>query len=211
MCGKDPRTACFYTCIAEILGAFLGFCVACSAIKFQDNFNDAIDKYSDYGHPIDNSSPINVASVAALFFFFAILAGGFGVHGYRSRNRWFYLIHIVCALFISLSFFALFIHSIVQFKKMHSHVTNSEVKFKEYEAKLNQTEITEDNKLMKMETADMEEVKQRLLFPVMLFFGNIAVYLSSALFAYKSWKVLIDGSTGMKPFENEDERPNPID
>ena len=67
MCG-DPRTACFYTSIVEIVDGFIGFCVACSALKFQEKFNDAIDSYTDYGHAIDNSSPINVASVGAFFF-----------------------------------------------------------------------------------------------------------------------------------------------
>ena len=50
------------------------------------------------------------------------MTGALGVHGYRSRNRWFYLGHIGLALFVVLTFFALFIHTIVQFKKMHSHI-----------------------------------------------------------------------------------------
>merc|ERR1712106_995762 len=110
MCG-DPRTACFYTSIVEIVDGFIGFCVACSALKFQEKFNDAIDSYTDYGHAIDNSSPINVASVGAFFFFVAIVTGAMGVHGYRSRNRWFFLLHILFALLIVVCFFAFsFIH-----------------------------------------------------------------------------------------------------
>ena len=65
----------------------------------------------------------------------------------------------------------------------------------------------------KLEKFDMEEIKTRLMFPVILFLVNIVVYLSSASFAWKSWQQLIDGSAGMSPFENEDDKPdsNPIE
>ena len=63
------------------------------------------------------------------------------------------------------------------------------------------------------EKFDMDEIKTRLMFPVILFLVNIVVYLSSASFAWKSWQQLIDGSAGMSPFENEDDKPdsNPIE
>ena len=66
----------------------------------------------------------------------------------------------------------------------------------------------------KKEDIDVSEVTQRLTFPVILYLVNIVVYLSSASFAWKAWKLLIDGSTtGMTPFENEDDKPgaNPIE
>ena len=65
----------------------------------------------------------------------------------------------------------------------------------------------------KKEKFDMDEIKTRLMFPVILFLVNIVVYLSSASFAWKSWQQLIDGSAGMSPFENEDDKPdsNPIE
>ena len=65
----------------------------------------------------------------------------------------------------------------------------------------------------KLEKFDMDEIKTRLMFPVILFLVNIVVYLSSASFAWKSWQQLIDGSAGMSPFENEDDKPdsNPIE
>ena len=70
----------------------------------------------------------------------------------------------------------------------------------------------DEHKLEKLAATIAGEVKQRLIFPVILYFVNIALFLSSALFAWRSWKQLIDGaSTGMKPFENEDERPSPIE
>lgn len=212
MCGGDPRTACFYTSIVEIVDGFIGFCVACSALKFQEKFNDAIDSYTDYGHAIDNSSPINVASVGAFFFFVAIITGAMGVHGYRSRNRWFFLLHILFALLIVLCFFALFIHSLVQFNKMHSHVEEAKEIYDDYHSSLNKTEAADEHKLEKLAATIANEVKQRLVFPVILYFVNLALFMSSALFAWRSWKQLIDGSsTGMKPFENEDERPSPIE
>ena len=65
MCQGDPQKACFYTCIVEIIFGFIGFCAACSAIKFQDKFNGIIDEHSDYGHDMVN---INAASVGAFFF-----------------------------------------------------------------------------------------------------------------------------------------------
>ena len=69
-----------------------------------------------------------------------------------------------------------------------------------------------EHKLEKLAATIAGEVKQRLIFPVILYFVNIALFLSSGLFAWRSWKQLIDGaSTGMKPFENEDERPSPIE
>ena len=61
----------------------------------------------------------------------ATIAGALGVHGYRGRNRWCYLLHILLALFIALTFFALFIHSIVQFNAMHSNVNELNDKYEE--------------------------------------------------------------------------------
>ena len=172
----------------------------------------------------------------------ATIAGALGVHGYRGRNRWCYLLHILLALFIALTFFALFIHSIVQFNAMHSNVNELNDKYEEAHKQTitpggNQTGKNLDRKLtknvdkklwtylaeelaasaakeeFKNEKFDMDEIKTRLMFPVILFLVNIVVYLSSASFAWKSWQQLIDGSAGMSPFENEDDKPdsNPIE
>ena len=160
----------------------------------------------------------------------AIITGAMGVHGYRSRNRWFFLLHILFALLIVLCFFALFIHSLVQFNKMHSHVEEAKEIYDDYHSSLNKTgklaikvnnqlknfqkmsEAADEHKLEKLAATIANEVKQRLVFPVILYFVNLALFMSSALFAWRSWKQLIDGSsTGMKPFENEDERPSPIE
>jgi len=188
-------------------------------IKFQDKFNGIIDEHSDYGHDMVN---INAASVGAFFFFVATIAGALGVHGYRGRNRWCYLLHILLALFIALTFFALFIHSIVQFNAMHSNVNELNDKYEEAHKQTitpggNQTaeELAAyaAKEEFKLEKFDMDEIKTRLMFPVILFLVNIVVYLSSASFAWKSWQQLIDGSAGMSPFENEDDKPdsNPIE
>ena len=64
-------------------------------------------------------------------FSVATITGALGVHGYRGRNRWCYLLHILLALFIALTFFALFIHSIVQFNAMHSNVNELNDKYEE--------------------------------------------------------------------------------
>ena len=69
----------------------------------------------------------------------AIITGAMGVHGYRSRNRWFFLLHILFALVIVLCFFALFIHSLVQFNKMHSHVEEAKEIYDDYHSSLNKT------------------------------------------------------------------------
>ena len=69
----------------------------------------------------------------------AILTGALGVHGYRSRNRWFFLLHILFSLFVVLCFFALFIHSLVQFNKMHNHVADVKKLYDEHHDKVNGT------------------------------------------------------------------------
>ena len=84
----------------------------------------------------------------------ATIAGALGVHGYRGRNRWCYLLHILLALFIALTFFALFIHSIVQFNAMHSNVNELNDKYEEAHKQTitpggNQTGKNLDRKLTK--------------------------------------------------------------
>lgn len=183
MC-SDPHRGCMITSSIEIALASLGFIMSASAIKYQDAFNDLV--LANVG--VEQKIDVTIASVMSGFFFLALITAAAGVHGYRSRNRWFYLGHLVFALFLALSYFGIFIDAIVQFKRMHAHVEDNA-------ATTQATPTTVANVTAEAQVApavaektDVKEVVDRLGFPTAICFIHIVLYLLSGRYAWKAWQ-----------------------
>jgi len=192
MCQNDAHRGCMITSAVEIGLNSLGFLITLGALKFQGKFNEVLEKAHQH---IDLD--INAASVICAFLFLGILTSSAGVHGYRSRNRWFYLIHLVFGVILSLCYFAIFIHSLVQFRQMRDHVdsvsdnpiaspldgsvTSAPMQISNSTA----APIPEDTAAEKV---DVQEIISKLGFPLAICFVQIALYLVSAQYAWKSWK-----------------------
>ena len=69
MC-SDPHRGCMITSSIEIVLASLGFMISASAIKYQDEFNDAVQKAAETVQVGDTSPKLDVtvASVICAFF-----------------------------------------------------------------------------------------------------------------------------------------------
>lgn len=192
------------TSSVEIVLASLGFMLSASAIKFQDQFNAAVEQGG-----IESKLSVTVASVTCAFFFLGILTASAGVHGYRSRNRWFYLGHLVFAMFLSLCYFAIFIDGIIQFKKMKLHILENLTTASP--AAQNSTETPAVEQEHKLEKSDVTEVINRLGFPFAICFVHIVLYLVSGRYAWKAWKDSTSPTIQREILEEEpEEKQDPI-
>jgi hypothetical protein len=181
---NDVHHKCFVTCIIEIVLSFLGFVIAASALGLQHSFNAAFITGTALADL--NIGHINIASCAVAFFVLAIFTSGAGIHGYRTRNHWGYLTHFVLSVFFVLCFFALFIHTLVQFSSLNQ--------FEETSAPTNSTPsaAADDSpsalpvSLAEADT-DAEKLVTRLGFPCAIYFFHIILYILSGRWSFKAW------------------------
>jgi len=218
MC-SDPHKGCLITSAVEIATSSLAFLIAAKAIKLQNLYNKAVDVIREnVGQAGDKFDDATVASVIAGFAFLGVLTGAVGVHGARTRTRWCYFLHFCFALFLSLCSFAIFIDSFVQYKKMHSQVSQDELDSPEAAAQIHEVAanttaapVTEKPNSL-LEAEDVKEFIAVLGFPLAIYFFNIFLFLLSAYFAWSAWKNR-EGSFQREMLENEPESgpsPDPL-
>jgi hypothetical protein len=147
-----------------------------------------------------------------LIFSIGLFASGAGVHGYRSRNRWFYLIHLALAMFLSLCSFAVFISALVQFRKIKSHandnitagvVTTLAPETTNTTDAIMPTPLPQTAEEATNFKEEVHEMVQTLGFPTAICFFHITLYLISGRYAYKAWQ----DSCGNPQMEILDEEP----
>lgn len=210
MC-SDPHRGCMITSSIEIVLASLGFMISASAIKYQDEFNEAVkEQVGDTSPTLD----VTVASVICAFFFLGIMTASAGVHGYRSRNRWFYLIHLIFALFLSLCSFATFIDGVVQVNRMKAHVagqTPTAAPQTGTNATTTVAPTVGPTTTSDSEKLEIGEMVERLIFPFIICFVHIGLYGVSGRFAWKAWQDTTNPTIQREILEEEPEsKQDPI-